>query len=142
MYKLIDASSEDMELLISSKLSTILEYARDLDEEEVKRIHAYVNESVPVMLSEYKVVLVDGKKAGCLLVTAYEDGVMLDEIYLDKACRNRGIGTEIIKEVLSKHDVVYLWVYKENKGARELYRRLGFVEERETETRYFMKYVG
>ena len=55
-------------------------------------------------------------KVGCLLVTKKDDGVILDEIYLEEEYRNKGIGTEIIKNILKNNFIVYLWVYKKNKN--------------------------
>ena len=65
---------------------------------------------------------------------------LLDEIYLEEEYRNKGIGTEIIKDILNNNDVVYLWVYKENEKAISLYKKLGFNVIEETESRYCMKY--
>ena len=52
----------------------------------------------------------------------------------------KGIGTEIIRDILSNNDIVYLWVYKKNDKAISLYRKLGFNVIEETESRYYMKY--
>ena len=142
MYRLRDANVHDKELLINYKLSTILEYAKDLSKDEAQRIYDYVKTSVSELLSAYKIVEVDGVCVGSFLVIEYEDGAMLDEIYIDYDYRNKGMGTDIIKNVLGKHSVVYLWVYKNNERARKLYQELGFVLEKETETRYFMKHVS
>ena len=85
-------------------------------------------------------ILVDNKKVGCLLVEKYEDGVLLDEIYLEEIYRNRGIGKDIIQNILRTNENAYLWVYKLNRGAISLYQRLGFQVLKETENRYYMKY--
>ena len=84
--------------------------------------------------------MVDNKIIGCLLLTNKDDGKLLDEIYLEKVYRNKGIGTEIIRDILSNNDIVYLWVYKKNDKAISLYRKLGFNVIEETESRYYMKY--
>lgn len=64
----------------------------------------------------------------------------MDEIYLEEQYRSKGIGTNIIKQVLNENKIVYLWVYKDNVKAIKLYENLGFIVEEETETRYFMKF--
>lgn len=142
MYKLVDAKEEDIKLLINYKLSTIYEYANNLSKEEKERIDSYVKSNVAQMLNNYKLIEVNCVKKGCLLLTDYKDGVLIDEIYLESDSRNKGIGSSIIKSIVNKHSVVYLWVYKENKGAINLYKRFGFEVIEETETRYFMKYVN
>ena len=75
-----------------------------------------------------------------LLLTDKDDGTLLDEIYLEEKYRNKGIGTNIIKEVINNNDIIYLWVYKENVQAISLYKKLGFNVIEETESRYYMKY--
>ena len=63
---------------------------------------------------------------------------MLDEIYIEKDYRNKKIGTNIIKDILKNNDTVYLWVYKDNKKAISLYKRMRFNICRSTDTRYYM----
>ena len=65
---------------------------------------------------------------------------MLDEIYVEQEYRNKGIGTDIIKNVINENDIIYLWVYKENVKAISLYKKLGFNVIDETDSRYYMKY--
>ena len=139
-YKLNKAKIDDINLLIKYKLSTILKYAKNLSKEELNRIKEYVNNQVAKELYNYNLVLVDDKVIGCILVSDLEDGKLLDEIYLDDKYRNKGIGSQLIKEVLVNNPIVYLWVYKDNKEAIDLYSRLGFLVYEETETRYKMVY--
>ncbi len=139
-YKLNKAKIDDINLLIKYKLSTILKYAKNLSKEELNRIKEYVNNQVAKELYNYNLVLVDDKVIGCILVSDLEDGKLLDEIYLDDKYRNKGIGSQLIKEVLANNPIVYLWVYKDNKEAIDLYSRLGFLVYEETETRYKMVY--
>ena len=63
---------------------------------------------------------------------------MLDEIYIEKDYRNKKIGTNIIKDILKNNDTVYLWVYKDNKKAISLYKRMEFNICKSTDTRYYM----
>ena len=139
-YKLIKSSNDDIEKLIDYKKKTIFEYAKDLSENEINKINNYVKNNVPKLLNNYSNIVVDNKVVGCLLLTDKDDGTLLDEIYLEEEYRNKGIGTNIIKEVISNNDLIYLWVYKENIQAISLYKKLGFVVIEETESRYYMKY--
>lgn len=139
-YKLIKSSVEDMERLIDYKKITIYEYAKDLSEDEVHRINNYVEHEVSQLINDYSNIVVDNKVIGCLLLTDKDDGILLDEIYLEEEYRNKGIGTDILKRVLSINNIVYLWVYKENIKAISLYKNLGFNVINETEFRYYMKY--
>ena len=139
-YELVKSSNNDVDRLIEYKKSTIYEYAKDLSDEEINRINNYVNSEVPKLIIDYNNIIVDNRIVGCLLLTNKDDGKLLDEIYLEEEYRNKGIGTDIIKDILNNNDIVYLWVYKENEKAISLYRKLGFNIIEETESRYYMKY--
>lgn len=139
-YKLVNVTKNDISKLIEYKLKSIFDYAQNLSLEEINQINDYVKSNVPKELNNYKVICIDDKKVGCLLITNKDDGVLLDEIYLEEKYRNKGIGTSIIKEILSNYNIVYLWVYKLNIKALSLYKKLGFKIINETKTRYYMKY--
>ena len=51
---------------------------------------------------------------------------ILDEIYLEEEYRNKGIGTDIIENILKINTIVYLWVYKKNIKAISLYKKMKF----------------
>lgn len=138
-YKLMKADIDDVSTLIDYKLKNIFDYAENLSLEEIKQINNYVKSNVPKQIDDYKVICINDKKIGCLLVINKDDGVLLDEIYLEEKYRNKGIGTSIIKKILSNYNIVYLWVYKLNTRALSLYKKLGFKIIAETETRYYMK---
>ena len=138
-YKLMKANIDDVSILIDYKLKNIFDYAENLSLEEIKQINNYVKSNVPKEIDDYRVICINDKKIGCLLVVNKDDGVLLDEIYLEEKYRNKGIGTSIIKKILSNYNIVYLWVYKLNTRALSLYKKLGFKIIAETETRYYMK---
>ncbi len=139
-YKLIDAEISNKSKLIEYKLKNILEYSEDLPSKEINKIKEYVNSSISNQIEEYKIINIKNQNIGCVLVTKNEDGVLIDEIYIEQEYRNKGIGTDIIKNILYNNSVVYLWVYKLNKKAICLYQKLEFKIIKETETRYYMRY--
>ena len=139
-YQLKKSNKNDIEKLIEYKKETTYEYATDLTLEEKTKIDKYLAEEVKEQIDYYKNIVVNNKFVGCLLVTNNDNGKLLDELYLEEEYRNNGIGTDIIKSILNKNSIVYLWVYKLNVKAISLYKRLGFKIIEETETRYYMKY--
>lgn len=140
-YELINATNKDIEQLIKYKYKNILEYAIDINDEEKKEIDKYIKEHVVEEIKQYKMIEVNNKKIGCLLVTKKDDGILLDEIYLENEYRNMGIGSNIISNILLNNNIIYLWVYKLNKKALSLYNRLGFEIIQETNNRYYMKCI-
>ena len=115
-YNLINATNKDTDYIKKSKLYNIFTYPDDLPKDEVMMINIYVDEHIPVEITDYKIIMCNKNKVGCLLVTKKEDGAILYEIYLEEEYRNKGIGTEIIKNILKNNFIVYLWVYKKNKN--------------------------
>lgn len=140
-YKLENASIKDIERIKKYKLNTIFEYAKDLDKEEVEKINNYVNKTITKQICEYKNIVLNNIVIGSFLITKNENSLLLDEIFIEKQYRNKGIGTSIIKGVVSKsNNNVYLWVYKDNIKAIKLYKKLGFLIKEETDSRYYMEY--
>ena len=89
-YKLVNATKNDISKLIEYKLKSIFNYAENLSLEEINQINDYVKNNVPKEIDDYKVICIDDKKIGCLLITNKENGVLLDEIYLEEKYRNKG----------------------------------------------------
>ena len=139
-YNLINATSKDTDYIKKSKLYNIFTYADDLPKDEIMRINNYVNEHIPVEIKDYKIIMCNKNKAGCLFIDKKDDDVILDEIYLEEEYRNKGIGTDIIKNILKNNSIVYLWVYKKNIKAISLYKKMKFKIIDETENRFYMKY--
>ena len=141
-YKLENASIKDIERIKKYKLNTIFQYAKDLDKEEVEKINNYVNKTISNQIFEYKNIVLNNIAVGSFLVTKNENGLLLDEIFIEEQYRNKRIGTSIIKGVISKaNNNVYLWVYKDNIKAVDLYNKLGFKIKEETDSRYYMEFL-
>ena len=140
-YKLENASIKDIERIKKYKLNTVFEYAKDLDKEEVEKINNYVNKTISNQIFEYKNIVLNNIIVGSFLITKNENGLLLDEIFIEEQYRNKGIGTSIIKDVVSKsNNNVYLWVYKDNIKAVNLYNKIGFNIKEKTDSRYYMEY--
>lgn len=137
MYKLIKATEMNIELIKDIKLETIFSSPDEFADGNEDKIKEYVDVSVKEFLDDIKMVIINDSIAGIFLVRNFEDGVLIDEIYLYDEYRNKGIGTNLINSVKNKN--VYLWVYKNNEKAINLYTKLGFKVIDETETRYKMK---
>lgn len=138
MYKLVKASKKDIPRLIQYKKDIIYMYIKCLSGEEKENINEYVINSVNEIFKDYYNIIIDDKIIGSVCIRDLENAKLLDEIYLEKEFRNKGIGTDIIRKIIENNESVYLWVYKENIKAVLLYKRLGFKIIDETEFRYYM----
>ena len=140
-FKIENATINDLERIKDYKLKTIVEYAKNLSEEEMNKIDNYIGESVPSLIKKYKNIIYNKKVIGSFLTRKIDDGLLLDEIFLEKEYRNKGFGSSIIKNyVLDCDEDIYLWVYKDNIKAFNLYKKLGFKIKEETDSRYYMEF--
>ena len=141
-YNIIKANDNNIDYVKKAKLYNIFAFAHDLPEDEIIKINNYVNSDIPKIIEEYKLIVLDNRVIGCYLIVNKDDGIMLDEIFIDDEFRNKGIGSSIISKILKLNNIVYLWVYKENINAIRLYKKFGFKIIEETEIRYYMKYFN
>ena len=84
-------------------------------DEAMEKIENYIEKNIPKQLKEYKIIKKNEEKIGCVLKVKKDDGILLEEIYLEEPYRNKGIGSHIIKNIVKEKQNIYLWVYKENK---------------------------
>lgn len=139
-YILKNANMDNFNLIKEYKLKSILDYANNLSNKEIIKIKKYVNENLKMQINDYQLIEINSEIIGCLYTRCFEDGLLLDEIYLEEEFRNQKIGSSIIKNILKENNIVYLWVYKNNQVAISLYKKLDFQKIDETETRIFMKF--
>ena len=82
----------------------------------------------------------------CGFVQIYEhDGIVeLIEIHLMPEMQGKGIGSDIIKELIEKanneNKTVRLGCCKENIRANKLYQKLGFIQTEETGTHFVFEW--
>ena len=139
-YQLIPATINNLQLLKEFKLKTILNNEENISIEEKNKILKYVNQTTSQYINDYQLIVVSNKIVGCLLLREYEDGKLLDELYLIPEYRNQHIGTSIIMKIISRFPIIYLFLYKENKIALNLYLKYQFKIIAETKSRYYMQY--
>ena len=141
-YELKAASLNDKKILYDYKTLSILDFD-SMDKKEKKKVSDYIINFIDNHINDYKLIIIENKTIGCYCSYIKEDCIFLDEIYIEEAYRNLGMGTDLIKKEIenakSKKMNIELWVYKENIKAINLYKRLNFVINTETENRYLMK---
>ena len=142
-YKIVDAKDKDIDILTSIKLVTMIDDEMDkvLSYTEKAKIRKSVDKNIERTCELYKIIYIDNKIAGAYLVLPYDDGYIIDEIYLFKEFRNNGIGTKIIQELIKEYKTLYIWVYKNNVDALRLFEKLGFILVNKGRT-MILKYDG
>ena len=77
--------------------------------------------------ARYSMILVDQIPVGRMILDEQQDSIHLVDISILPEFRNRGIGSQVLRELISRGKPVNLMVRKENR-AYGLYRRVGFEE--------------
>ena len=137
-YKLVPSTHDDIENIINYKLDSILKYASSLSNQEKNRIINYVKKSVPEQINNYNSIVLNDLNIGCLLIEKFLDGIIINELYIIDKFRGLGIGSSILRDIIRSNDLIYLWVYKDNSRALNLYQKLGFKVKEETDSRMLM----
>lgn len=92
--------------------------------------------------SSHEIISFNGQDCGYFSMEETDNSIELHELVLLPKFQGKGIGTKILNEVIEKAKAaklpVHLQVLKENKAA-DLYRRMGFKENGETDTHFQME---
>ena len=138
LYTLRQATERDFYQLLRIRnqvLREYIEYVRGWDEErEEVRFRGNFDPVTTRVIESHDHVI------GFIGVRPENDVLYIAQAYIIPEYQGRGIGTALIREVLSRGRPVELWVMKLNTGARRLYERLGFRVKCEGETDYRMRY--
>ena len=127
-YKVVSAKQKDIELLTSIKMVTMLddELDKKLSFDEKEKIKNNIVLNIEQNYKNYKIIYVDKEIAGAYAIVNYEDGKMIDEIYLFDEYRNNGIGTDIVNNLVVSCRYLYVWLNKNNVDAVRFFERLNF----------------
>jgi ribosomal protein S18 acetylase RimI-like enzyme len=102
--------------------------------------------SEQLQLEHTRIIEGDGEPIGFLMVLEHEHDLELHTICIAPEHQSRGIGTAVIRQLLSdaqkQEREVFLSVLKPNTAARALYERLGFVVTGETRHHFQMRLVS
>ena len=123
------AGAEDEPAIFRMSREIIDKY-EDLRAIDYPRVLDWVQQNIKDSIVNYRAVLVDGETAGYYCLTPGEGGLELDGLYLLPEFQSQGIGTEILRACMERAGVeeqpLRLFVFRANKGAVRLYRRMGF----------------
>lgn len=130
-----NATKDDMDNMFKWEIESIDKSARN-DRKVIKYIEKDVQDSV----KNTKMIMYKDETIGMLTTDKLNDGYWyIGEIYIVKEHRNKGIGTALLKDEISKHDKIKLQVAQSNHGAMKLYKSLGFkITDRNDENKLYI----
>lgn len=128
------AQMEDMEVI--NKLSKeLVDYHIDVLKAKVRFNHVDYDELIFKCMLDYGTIVVIEENMKVLGYTMIhcrgERGIHIGELMIDKNCRNRGLGSTLLKEALNiskEHKRVTVSVDHGNTRAIKCYKKLGFKE--------------
>ena len=142
-YRLVDASSEDAKWLdgLRRRAYADLFNATWGHWDEARHLRQF---SESIAHGDISIIEVEGKRVGMIQTLDQSDAVEIAEIQIDPSHQNRGVGTSVVKGVISNASArgrdVRLRVGLMNQKAIKLYERLGFSSVGQSETHCHMRY--
>jgi ribosomal protein S18 acetylase RimI-like enzyme len=93
---------------------------------------------------QVQVICVNGSDVGWMQLSELDEGLHLDQLHLVEAYRGRGIGTQVMKDLLSlaqSRDLPFRLNVMRANSAIEFYRGLGFAVVGEDNEKYQMQWT-
>lgn len=134
------AMPEDLEPLYALNKGLIDQY-EDLTSIDYPKVLNWVGKNLEHNLPSFTRIYQDGILAGYYCLSSDNGKMELDSLFTFPESQGQGIGTAVLKKCMEESEVpVFLYVFKKNIRAFELYRRMGFRVTKEMKTRYIMEY--
>ena len=95
-------------------------------------------------IAQYTRIVAEGETVGYYCLESREGETELDDFYILPPFRGQGIGTSVLQKCLGEiTQPVFLYVFRGNTGAIQLYNRMGFVRAEDvSKTRMIMRRDG
>ena len=90
-------------------------------------------------IEDFKLIQSEGVAIGFIQTNENVDNINITEIHIIDDYQGKGIGSDIIQNILDTGKRVTLGCFKDNVAARKLYERLGFKVIKQTTTHYMLE---
>lgn len=142
-YQIRNAQVSDHDQIYQLKAESVRPYVEEIWGWDESFQHADFERDFSV-IGQFYVIEVDGEFAGFLQYSFHDCCLEVAELHLLPEYRGRGIGSDLLqyfqKICIAQGRKVRLGCFKENRRAKALYARLGFMLTKETGTHYIMEY--
>lgn len=130
MLSYVPAETEDIPAIFRFCEELIDRY-EDPETMDISRAKAWTRHKIEEQITDYRIVLRDGEKAGYFhLIPGALPGeeYELDDLYILPEFQGQGIGTEVLRHCITESGEagIFLYVFKENHRAVSLYEQTGF----------------
>ncbi len=137
-----EATADDADIIFRLAKGLIEKYETDLSL-DFARVFDWLKRKIARSVTSYKRILVDDVTIGYCCVLEDGDKIELDDLYILDGFQGQGYGTQVVERVVTMardmDKAVFLYVFKENHRAMNLYQRHGFeIVESIGDSRYLM----
>jgi len=131
------ATEHDIEWLVDLRAEVLREDLERLGRYDTHRVRQRMRDAyVP---TSTRVIVEDGDEIGCVTVRVEADARWLEHFYLAPHAHGRGIGSQVLREILAEEDPrPFRLNVLQGSPARRLYERHGFTVDSEDEVDVFM----
>lgn len=137
-----NATDNDINRIFELNKKLIEDYETDLNL-DFEKIFVWVKKKIENNIKSYQCIYLGRIKAGYFYLHNDGDKLELDDFFIFDEFQRKGIGTKILEYVDSiakeKNKDVFLYVFKKNQGAINLYLKNGYrIIENIADSRYIM----
>ena len=131
------ATEHDLEWLVDLRAEVLRADLERLGRYDTHRVRQRMRDAyVP---TSTRVIVEDSTEIGCVTVRVEDDARWLEHFYLAPHAHGRGIGSEVLREILAEEDPrPFRLNVLQGSPARRLYERHGFTVDSEDDVDVFM----
>jgi ribosomal protein S18 acetylase RimI-like enzyme len=97
-----DATADDFEELAELRIAAMRASLEHVGRFDPERARERLRKSFHPEHTQF--IMVDGRRAGFYTFRRADDGFHLDHLYVHPSCQSRGIGSQVIRHLLSRSD--------------------------------------
>lgn len=137
VYKKADQSDKKE---IFNMFCKMVESYENLEKRNFDFIKKFELEKLDSFIDEYDCFYLNNEKVGYVLFLEDGNKMEIDDFYVLPKFRNLGIGSEVLKHLISKTEKsIFLYTFIKNIGAIRFYQKFGFkLKEKVDETRVIL----
>lgn len=137
------AQQEDIPVIFAFAKELIDTY-EDVSSIDYEKVLCWVCNKIEKNITHYQCIFYDGVKVGYIHIIPGKEETELDDLYIYPEFRGQGIGTAVLTQCIDTIKTpLFLYVFRKNIGAINLYSRIGFsISEEVGKTRYIMRLRG
>ena len=134
------ASMEDAPVIFSL-CKTLIDTYEDVSAIDYDKVISWVEQKICKNISSYNCVMLKNQKVGFYCLSRGEREAELDDLYILPEYRGKGIGSKVLFDCIAQTKTpIFLYVFRKNTGAIQLYNRMGFyISEEVSATRLIMR---